>query len=52
MVSGRSSPSFSYTSHNTAKLIRGGEAYFTLLVQLIQQAQQTIHLQTYIYDED
>jgi cardiolipin synthase len=52
MASGRSSPSFSYTSHNTAKLIRGGEAYFTLLIQLIQQAQQTIHLQTYIYDED
>lgn len=52
MASGRSSPLFSYTSHNKAKLIRGGEAYFTLLVQLIEQAQQTIHLQTYIYDED
>lgn len=52
MSSGRFSPSFSYTSHNMAKLIRGGEAYFILLVQLIQQAQQTIHLQTYIYDED
>ena len=52
MSSGRSSPSFSYTAHNTAKLVRGGEAYFTLLIKLIQQAQHTVHLQTYIYDED
>ena len=45
-------PSFAYTNHNTVKLIRGGEAYFTLLKELIHKAQHTIHLQVYIYDED
>lgn len=52
MSPGRSGPSFSYTTYNTARLVRGGEAYFSLLLQLIGQAQHTIHLQTYIYDED
>lgn len=52
MSSVRSRPSFAYTSHNTAKLIRGGKAYFSLLLSLIHKAQHTIHLQVYIYDED
>lgn len=48
----RSRPSFAYTNHNTAKLIRGGKEYFALLTTLIHKAQHTIHLQVYIYDED
>lgn len=48
----KSRPSFAYTNHNTAQLIRGGAAYFALLTQLIHKAQHTIHLQVYIYDED
>jgi cardiolipin synthase len=52
MSSARSRPSFAYTSHNAASLIRGGGAYFTLLLSLIHKARHTIHIQVYIYDED
>lgn len=52
MSSVRSRPSFVYTVHNTAKLIRGGTAYFDLLISLIHKAQHSIHLQVYIYSED
>jgi cardiolipin synthase A/B len=41
-----------YSSHNTVELISGGSAYFELLVKLIDQAEETIHLQTYIYESD
>jgi cardiolipin synthase A/B len=34
------------------KLIRGGKEYFDLLIQLINEAGESIHLQTYIYDDD
>lgn len=43
---------YGYTTHNKAKLIRGGTPYFDLLLQLIEQAQHVIHLHAYIYDED
>lgn len=41
-----------YISNNKVKLIRGGKEYFDLLLQLIEKAKETIHLQTYIYDDD
>ncbi|HUP11247.1 MAG TPA: phospholipase D-like domain-containing protein, partial [Niastella sp.] len=41
-----------YIPHNKAKLIRGGSEYFTLLRTLIGQAQRTIHLQVYIFEDD
>lgn len=41
-----------YTSRNKVKLIHGGKEYFTLLLQLIENATDTIHLQTYIFRED
>lgn len=41
-----------YIPHNKAKLIRGGREYFTLLPKLIAQAQRTIHLQVYIFEDD
>lgn len=34
------------------QLIRGGSAYFDKLLQLIGNAKESIHLQTYIYDDD
>jgi cardiolipin synthase len=48
----KSRHSFTYTSQNTVKLIRGGQQYFSLLIELIHKAQHSIHLQVYIYDED
>jgi cardiolipin synthase A/B len=41
-----------YIPHNKAKLIRGGREYFTLLPKLIGQAQRTVHLQVYIFEDD
>ena len=41
-----------YTHHNKVRLVHGGHDYFSTLVQMIDQAQSTIHLQTYIYEED
>jgi len=41
-----------YTAQNKVELIRGGKQYFELLLQLINNARESIHLQTYIYDDD
>jgi cardiolipin synthase len=41
-----------YTHHNKVRLVHGGAAYFSTLVQLIDGAKNTIHLQTYIFDGD
>lgn len=41
-----------YTANNRVKLIRSGKEYFNLLEQLISQAKETIHIQTYIFDDD
>ncbi len=41
-----------YTTQNEVKLIRGGKDYFVALLQLIDNARETIHFQTYIYTED
>lgn len=41
-----------YSARNKVKLIRGGRDYFDLLVDLINRATESIHLQTYIYNED
>ena len=38
--------------HSKVKLVRGGREYFDLLIQLINEARESIHLQTYIYDDD
>jgi cardiolipin synthase len=40
------------TRHNRVKLVRGGTAYFDCLVGMIEAARETIHLQTYIFDDD
>lgn len=41
-----------YTACNKVKLIRGGKAYFDLLLRLVEEAKESIHLQTYIFDDD
>jgi cardiolipin synthase len=41
-----------YTANNKVSLIPGGKEYFNLLIKLIDQATDTIHLQTYIFKED
>ncbi len=42
----------SYTTHNTAELLRGGKKYFQCLKDLIDAAKFSIHLQVYIFDDD
>jgi cardiolipin synthase len=41
-----------HSNNNRVKLIKGGSEYFQLLLQLISQATDSIHLQTYIFDND
>jgi len=41
-----------YHPQQAVKLVRAGHEFFDLLHQLIEQAQQTIHLQTYILADD
>lgn len=41
-----------YTSRNRVELIRGGKPYFDRLLHMINTATESIHLQTYIYDDD
>jgi len=41
-----------FTSRNHMKLVHGGADYFRLVQQIIDQAQYTLHFQTYIFDED
>lgn len=41
-----------YTPHNKVRLVHGGKDYFSTLLQLIDEAKISIHLQTYIFDGD
>ena len=41
-----------YTSQNKLQLIRGGKPYFDCLLSMIGNAKETVHLQTYIFDDD
>src|SRR5688572_17054216 len=41
-----------FTGPNRVELVRGGKPYFDLLLKLIEEAQETIHLQVYIFDGD
>lgn len=41
-----------FTVQNKVRLIRGGSGYFHALLRLINIAKESIHLQTYIYDDD
>ena len=52
MVSSKSIISNKFTANNRVQLIRSGASYFNLLLQLINNAQESIHLQTYIFNND
>ena len=41
-----------YTHHNKVRLVHGGAEYFATIVELIDGARFTLHLQTYIFDAD
>ena len=41
-----------FTIQNRVQLIRGGSGYFELLLRLIADATDSIHLQTYIFEDD
>ena len=45
-------PSDTYTLHSDVKMVRGGKEYFSQIQNIASIAQQTLHLQTYIFDED
>lgn len=45
-------PNPDFHSDQGVKLLSGGRAYFELLIQLIEQAKERIHLQVYIYEPD
>ncbi len=48
-------PDFSstgYTSHNRVSLVHGGAEYFSIAEELIDQAIHSVHLQTYIFEND
>lgn len=48
----RKSRSEHYTTQNRVELVRGGKPYFDCLLKMIADAQESIHLQTYIYEDD
>ena len=41
-----------YINGNDVRLIKSGKDYFDTLEEIINQAQETIHFHTYIFDED
>ncbi len=41
-----------YLFGNRVQLVHGGREYFQILLQLIGEARESIHLQTYIFDDD
>ncbi|MEI9946264.1 MAG: phospholipase D-like domain-containing protein [Chitinophagaceae bacterium] len=41
-----------YTTLNRIKLVRGGKPYFDCLLEMINAAKESFHLQTYIYNDD
>jgi len=45
-------PARDYLPNHKVRLLTGGESFFLLLLQLIGQARESIHLQVYIYEAD
>lgn len=41
-----------YTLHNKVKIVRGGADFFNCIENIADNAKYSIHLQTYIFDED
>jgi cardiolipin synthase A/B len=51
-VNGYTRKDAQFYPNNKVQLILGGQAYFNLLAQLINNATESIHLQTYIFKDD
>jgi cardiolipin synthase A/B len=51
-MAGNKNNTNTFTAANKVQLIRGGKQYFNLLVKLINTAAESIHIQTYIFDDD
>lgn len=41
-----------YTSRNRVEMVRGGRKFFSRLLQLIEEANHSVHLQFYIFIDD
>lgn len=41
-----------YTDKNRVRLVQGGQEYFALLEQLVDEAQHTVYILVYIFDDD
>ena len=41
-----------YTVHNKVKIVRGGASYFDAIEEIADNAKYSLHLQTYIFDEN
>jgi len=52
MAFGKRNKKRSAYSNNKVRLVRGGSEYFAVFTDMIDKARDTIHLQTYIYDDD
>lgn len=52
MISDLTSKSNGYLKNNRVTLVTGGKDYFEHILQLIKRAQDTLHLQTYIFKDD
>src|ERR1019366_671692 len=50
-MSSKKNPSV-YTIHNKVQIVRGGADYFRLIEEIADHAKYSLHLQTYIFDED
>ncbi|MBW6501566.1 MAG: hypothetical protein K0B05_09255 [Bacteroidales bacterium] len=48
----KTSPRHDYKSGHSIELLQSGESFFSANTELIEQARQYIHFQTYIIDED
>ena len=45
-------PSYAYTRNASCSLVKGGKGYFDRMLQMIESAVESIHLQVYIFDAD
>lgn len=41
-----------YSTYNQVQLVRGGRDFFAILFKLLEEAEHSIHLQIYIFDND
>src|SRR5580704_8128062 len=52
MATRRENRTNAYSSHNKVTIVRGGADYFSNIEKIADNARYSLHLQTYIFDED